>query len=521
LKPPLTPSADSERGPLSSGSLTERASSEPAHLREVPPPTRLEPVADRVISTRLGRRDALTRRLLAVADVAGLTLAMALAPLIAGTRADPVNLFLLGLPTLFVWVVIFKLYGLYDRDIKRISHSTVDDLPWLLHALVIGGLFLWAYYKVLPLETTNPPQSLTFAEGAAFGLVALVAITSLRGVARRAAIGALGPERVLVAGTSPKIGPLVRKIAKHPEYGLHPIGRITPPDEPHPADGAAIGLEVVGTPADFQRVAIERAIERLVISKPDFDEGEVLRMILVCRALCLKVSLLPAVVDALGPSVEIDEVEGVTVLGVNPPILSRTSRMVKRVFDLVVAACMLVVAAVPMAAIAIAIKLDSRGPVIFRQRRVGRNGKIFELLKFRTMVADAEDRREALLGESSDPNWLALEHDPRITRVGGRLRLFSLDELPQLWNVIRGEMSLVGPRPLPEVEDRRIVGWTRGRLDLQPGITGLWQVLGRTSIPFDEMVKLDYLYVSNWSLWFDIRLLIRTLPTVLSRRGAG
>ena len=174
-----------------------------------------------------------------------------------------------------------------------------------------------------------------------------------------------------------------------------------------------------------------------------------------------------------------------------------------------------------LAAAAIAIKLDSPGPVFFRQERIGQAGRHFRLLKLRTMVADAEQQRDELLRESHDENWLHLERDPRITPVGRVLRLTSLDELPQLWNVIRGEMSMVGPRPLIEEEDRRIGGLMRGRLDLTPGITGLWQVLGRTNIPFDEMVKLDYLYVTNWSLWLDIRLLARTLPAVLKRRGAN
>jgi lipopolysaccharide/colanic/teichoic acid biosynthesis glycosyltransferase len=137
------------------------------------------------------------------------------------------------------------------------------------------------------------------------------------------------------------------------------------------------------------------------------------------------------------------------------------------------------------------------------------------------MVADAEARREELLAQSKDPGWLHLEHDPRVTRVGRLLRLSSLDELPQLWNVLKGEMSLVGPRPLAEAEDRQLEGWRRSRVDLTPGITGLWQVLGRTSIPFEEMIKLDYLYVTNWSLWTDIRLILRTLPVVLLRRGAN
>jgi exopolysaccharide biosynthesis polyprenyl glycosylphosphotransferase len=278
---------------------------------------------------------------------------------------------------------------------------------------------------------------------------------------------------------------------------------------------------VLGGASDLEQIAKDRAAERLVITREDFSEEQVLEMILVCRALSLKVSLLPAVVDALGPSVEIDEVEGVTVLGLNPPVLSRTSRMIKRGFDLAVAIPVLALFLPFAVLIAVAIKLDSSGPVIFRQTRIGKGGRRFELRKFRTMVMDAEERRSELLDASKDPNWLHLDHDPRITRVGRFLRLTSIDEVPQLLNVVRGEMSMVGPRPLVEEEDRMVGGWMRGRLDLMPGITGLWQVLGRTSIPFDEMVKLDYLYVANWSLWFDVRLLVRTFPVVFTRRGAN
>ena len=174
-----------------------------------------------------------------------------------------------------------------------------------------------------------------------------------------------------------------------------------------------------------------------------------------------------------------------------------------------------------IALVAVAVKLDSKGSVLFKQERIGRRGRPFRLLKFRSMVPGAERQVEELFEQSEDPHWLKLEHDPRITRVGRALRLASLDELPQLWNVLKGDMSLVGPRPLVGTEDASVSGWARTRLDLAPGITGMWQVLGRTSIPFEEMVKLDYLYVTNWSLWLDVKLLLRTLPVVVGRRGAN
>jgi exopolysaccharide biosynthesis polyprenyl glycosylphosphotransferase len=280
-------------------------------------------------------------------------------------------------------------------------------------------------------------------------------------------------------------------------------------------------VPLVGTPDDLEQVAISLGITRVIVSPADVDEHQLEGLLRRCRALALKVSVLPQLSDVLGPAVEIDDVEGVTVLGVNPPWLPRSSRALKRVLDITLAGTLMLLFAPVMAVIAVAIKLDSRGPVLFGQKRVGRAGRLFTVLKFRTMVADAEQRRAELLELSKDPNWLHLDHDPRITRIGRTLRRLSLDELPQLWNVLRGEMSMVGPRPLIEAEDQRVQAWARGRLDLTPGITGYWQVLGRTRIPFDEMVKLDYLYVMTWSLWGDLRLILRTLPTVISGRGVN
>jgi lipopolysaccharide/colanic/teichoic acid biosynthesis glycosyltransferase len=209
------------------------------------------------------------------------------------------------------------------------------------------------------------------------------------------------------------------------------------------------------------------------------------------------------------------------VLGLNPLTLARSSRFLKRSMDIVGATVGLLLFSPLIVLVAVAVRLDSRGSVLFTQQRIGRKGRIFRVLKFRTMVPGAERQVEELFEQSDDPHWLKLDHDPRITRIGRVLRLTSLDELPQLWNVVWGDMSLVGPRPRFETEDASVSGWARSRRDLAPGITGMWQVLGRTSIPFEEMVKLDYLYVTNWSLWLDVKLLLRTFLVVLHRRGAN
>jgi exopolysaccharide biosynthesis polyprenyl glycosylphosphotransferase len=311
---------------------------------------------------------------------------------------------------------------------------------------------------------------------------------------------------------------LVTKLAAHPEYRLKVVGVLA---GRRVASSSLQGLPTLGSTEQLERVAAQYRATRVIVSPGQIDDLELEELLRRCRALSLKVSVLPQLSDVLGPAVEIDDVEGVTVLGVNPPWLPRSSRALKRAMDITLATMLLVLFAPLMAIVAIAIRLDSRGSIFFGQERVGKRGRRFRLLKFRTMTPDAEQRRAELLEQSIDPHWLKLDHDPRITRVGRRLRRLSLDELPQLWNVLRGEMSLVGPRPLIDADDQLIEGWARRRLDLTPGITGYWQVLGRTRIPFEEMVKLDYLYVMNWSLWSDLRLILRTLPVIISGRGAN
>ncbi len=199
----------------------------------------------------------------------------------------------------------------------------------------------------------------------------------------------------------------------------------------------------------------------------------------------------------------------------------RAAPAVKRLVDVVGAGSALLVLAPPMALIALAVRAESRGPAFFGQRRIGRGGRPFVMWKFRTMVHDAERRRDALVALSRDPDWLHLDADPRITRVGRMLRRASLDELPQLVNVLRGEMSLVGPRPLIPSEHDRMPSWAQVRDAVRPGMTGLWQVNGRTTTTYQEMLRLDCEYVQGLSLRSDARILVRTLPAVLSGTGAN
>jgi exopolysaccharide biosynthesis polyprenyl glycosylphosphotransferase len=449
------------------------------------------------VAYSLGRRDYLLRRLLLAADAASIL--VGLAAMAAFGHAELWPQAALGVFFIPGWLAVFAAYGLYARDIKRISHSTVDDVPWLAHAVLASILLTWVYFKVLPTDR------LALSDVIALGLAVPVAVLVLRSVVRRFSARALGAERVLFVGDGAENELLARKMASHPEYGLEPIGVVVPHDGQ----------------LDLEAAVLEHRPERIVLSANQLEQDALVRVVHRCRGLSIKVSLLPELFTAMGPSVEVDDVEGVTVLGINPPVLPRSSRAMKRALDLG-ATVLLLPLLIPLTAlIAAAIKVESRGPVFFTQRRVGKGGRRLNLVKFRTMVVGAEDRTDGLMNESTDAGWLKLDHDPRITRAGRFLRLTSLDELPQFWNILKGDMSLVGPRPLIESEDRQIGGWARSRLELTPGLTGLWQVLGRTNIPFEEMVKLDYLYVTNWSLWSDIRLILRTLPAVVARRGAN
>jgi exopolysaccharide biosynthesis polyprenyl glycosylphosphotransferase len=458
------------------------------------------PAAQQVVARGYRPRDAMVRRCLAAADIAAVVTAfvVVLGPLTAtwGHAAWT----LLALPW---WTVLFKAYGLYEGDIKRFTRGVLQDLPGVMHAALVGSLLFWLYTKVTPLPGVDVETLLVFAAVVATGILALR--VAVRRIVRRS----LGPERAVIIGDSVSIPLLTRKLRLHQEYGIEVVGVVS----------GAGGVQPAAL--DLAELTARYRIDRVILAGSDAVEGTLADLVRSAHRLGLKVDYLPHPLDVVGAGVEVDDIEGVTVFGLYPPVLCRSSRYVKRAMDVLGATVLLVLAAPLMLCIAAAVTLDSRGPVLFRDERIGRSGRRFRIAKFRTMVVGADGMTEQLRGLSLDSHWLLLDRDPRITRIGRLLRRSSLDELPQLWTVLKGDMSLVGPRPLIEAEDRQITGWARGRLDLTPGLTGLWQVLGRTSIPFEEMVKLDYIYVTNWSVWRDLQLLLRTLPVVLTRRGAN
>jgi exopolysaccharide biosynthesis polyprenyl glycosylphosphotransferase len=466
-------------------------------------------------------RGWLMRRMLLASDLLGLTVVFAVAELIysAGDLlpiAAEAGLFALSLP---LWVVAAKLYGLYDRDEERADHSTADDVVGVFHLVTVGTWLLFVAAYITRLAHPQLPKLLTF------WVLAVVAIPLIRSGARsycRHSIHYL--QNTIIVGAGDVGQQIARKLIKHPEYGINVVGFVD--GEPKERDEQLEHLTVLGDLSHVPELVRLLDVERVIVAFSRHSREEMVELLRDLNELRVQVDIVPRFFDILTPAVTMHAVEGLPLLGVIPPRLERSSAFLKRALDVAGAAVGLIFLSPLFAVAAVAIKLDSRGPVLFRQVRMGVSDRTFEILKFRTMVADADARKADVAylnkhaGDGGDVRMFKIDFDPRVTRVGNVLRRFSIDELPQLWNVIRGEMSLVGPRPLILDEHEHVTDWAERRLDLRPGITGLWQVLGRDDIPFAEMVKLDYLYVTTWSLAADMRLLLRTMPLIFARRGA-
>jgi len=287
------------------------------------------------------------------------------------------------------------------------------------------------------------------------------------------------------------------------------------------SDDGASGLAALGSRDQLSRVLEDVRPDEVILAEADFDERTVLDIVGQAHRQGIKVRLAPDATEILVQRGEYVPGQGAPLFELRPPVLTGWDWAVKRTFDLVVSVLLLLLGLPLWLLVAAAIKLDSRGPVLFQDRRIGVGEREFGMLKFRTMVANAADIQTELEAENEAAGALfKIREDPRVTRVGRFLRRFSLDEIPQLANVLKGEMSLVGPRPLPLRDYRLLEDWHRRRYAVLPGMTGLWQISGRSGLGFDDLVRLDFTYLENWSIWLDISILVKTIPAVITQRGA-
>jgi exopolysaccharide biosynthesis polyprenyl glycosylphosphotransferase len=292
------------------------------------------------------------------------------------------------------------------------------------------------------------------------------------------------------------------------------LGAVAPSQE-------RVDLPVLGAFDELPRVLSEYDVDELIVTDSDLDSEQLLALSDEAHRAGVKARIAAKTTELLTQRSEYIPGQGVPLFELRPPAFAGTDWVVKRAFDLAVSVFVLLVGLPLWLLIALAVKLTSPGPVLYRDRRVGLGEREFGMMKFRTMVADAAERQDELERSNEVGGALfKIRDDPRVTRVGRVLRRFSLDEVPQLLNVLRGEMSLVGPRPLPVRDYLLLEDWHRRRYRVLPGLTGLWQISGRSSLTFDDLVRLDFFYLENWTIWLDITILAKTIPAVLSRRGA-
>jgi exopolysaccharide biosynthesis polyprenyl glycosylphosphotransferase len=472
-------------------------------------------------------RGQLVRRLLVIADVTGLAGAFLLAELafgatMPGDRLTMMQEYFLFVATLPGWVAAFKLYRLYDHDDERADHSTVDDLVGVFHVVTVGAWLVFA--AAWASGAADPGMTKLIA----FWLLAVSLVTAGRSVARACArrSDAYLQHAIIVGAGS--IGQLIaRKLLQHPEYGIRLVGLVDA--KPRSLRKELHQVQILGGPDDIAELVQRYSVERVIVAFSNDRTDTMLELVRRLKRLDVQVDMVPRLFEVVGPHVAVHNLEGIPLVTLPTAKRFPASHLIKRLTDVVGASIGLLLTAPLLAYFAWRVRRDSPGPVLFRQTRLGQGMEDFTALKFRTMRTDIDQnvhreyikntmRSSATVGENG---LYKLDREDAVTPFGRWLRKTSLDELPQLINVLRGEMSLVGPRPCLAYETEFFEPHHFERFDVPAGITGLWQVTARAHATFGEALDMDVAYARNWSLGLDLWLILKTPIHLLRRRGTA
>ena len=414
----------------------------------------------------------------------------------------------------FLWLALFKLLGLYDK--KDIT-STADEASSIFGATIVGTLLLLALLFLY--------RGFWFSR--ALLLYALAICSALMIFSRYMLGGArrefykrgIGVRRTLIIGAGEIGRGLAFKMFSEKDIGYKAVAFLD--DDPDKAGKNFHGVPVMGSIISTKNKIKELNIDEVILATGKLHQQKVLDIITECEGEGVEFKLVPGILELIASRISTDEIGGIPLLTVKEIRLQGFNALLKRFVDIAVSLSGLLLLSPLILLVAIAVRLESKGPILFMQKRVGKDGRTFNLYKFRSMIQGAEAMFERVVAEKGgDILRFKAKDDPRTTRVGRIIRKFSIDELPQLVNVLIGDMSLVGPRPPVPIEVEKYSAWHKKRLRIRPGITGLWQVSGRSELPFEDMVRLDVYYIENWSLWMDFRIILRTIPTVVFGSGA-